>query len=285
MDVCFRDRLVRGMENETHHLRFELLESGNGRLRISLHAHEQGFGGALGAHNAPHYIIRSRSRAKPGRLLEGPVIEFPMSCRKIPRSLLQSRPMELEHIVAAFEASADVKCAFIRQHAELAVEVGQLLIRTFREGRKVLLFGNGGSATDASHIAAEFVGRYKRDRDPLPALALATDMAALTCIANDYDYTDIFSRQILAHGRKGDVAVAISTSGNSLNVIRGVEAARERGLSTVGWTGETGGKLGEMVEYCFRVPSGVTARIQECHITLGHVLCEFVEERLFCEHA
>ena len=189
--------------------------------------------------------------------------------------------MDIESIIAAFETSADVKNEFIRTHAERVVEVGQLLIRAFREGKKVMLFGNGGSATDASHIAAEFVGRYRRDRDPLPALALGTDMAALTCIANDYDFTDIFSRQVLAHGRKGDVAIAISTSGNSLNVIRGVEAAHDRGLVTVGWTGATGGKLTDLVDYCFRVPSSVTARIQECHITLGHVLCELIEERLF----
>jgi D-sedoheptulose 7-phosphate isomerase len=189
--------------------------------------------------------------------------------------------VDIESIITAFETSADVKNEFIRTHAERVVEVGQLLIRAFREGKKVMLFGNGGSATDASHIAAEFVGRYRRDRDPLPALALGTDMAALTCIANDYDFTDIFSRQILAHGRKGDVAIAISTSGNSLNVIRGVEAAHDRGLVTVGWTGATGGKLTDLVDYCFCVPSSVTARIQECHITLGHVLCELIEERLF----
>jgi D-sedoheptulose 7-phosphate isomerase len=189
--------------------------------------------------------------------------------------------MDLEAVVQAFETSADVKNEFIRTHAERVVEVGQLLIRAFREGRKVLLFGNGGSATDASHLAAEFVGRYRRERDPLPALALASDMAAITCIANDYDYADIFSRQIRAHARKGDVAVAISTSGNSINVIRGVEAASERGVVTVAWTGATGGKLGDLADYCFRVPSSVTARIQECHITLGHVLCEFIEERLF----
>ena len=189
--------------------------------------------------------------------------------------------MDIEAVIQAFETSADVKNEFIRTHADRVVEVGQLLIRAFREGRKVLLFGNGGSATDASHLAAEFVGRYRRDRDPLPALALACDMAAITCIANDYDYTDIFSRQIKAHGRKGDVAIAISTSGNSLNVIRGVEAAMDRGLVTVAWTGATGGKVGDLVDYCFRVPSSVTARIQECHITLGHVLCEFIEERLF----
>ncbi len=189
--------------------------------------------------------------------------------------------MEIEDVIEAFETSADVKNEFIRTHAERVVEVGQLLIRAFREGKKVMLFGNGGSATDASHIAAEFVGRYRRDRDPLPALALGTDMAALTSIANDYDFTDIFSRQVLAHGRKGDVVIAISTSGNSLNVIRGVEAAHDRGLVTVGWTGATGGKLTDLVDYCFRVPSSVTARIQECHITLGHVLCELIEERLF----
>lgn len=189
--------------------------------------------------------------------------------------------MDIDAVVQAFETSADVKNEFIRTHADRVVEVGQLLIRAFREGRKVLLFGNGGSATDASHLAAEFVGRYRRDREPLPALALATDMAALTCIANDYDYADIFSRQIVAHGRKGDVAIAISTSGNSINVIRGVEAAANRGLVTVAWTGATGGKVGDLVDYCFRVPSSVTARIQECHITLGHVLCEFIEERLF----
>jgi D-sedoheptulose 7-phosphate isomerase len=189
--------------------------------------------------------------------------------------------MDIKSVIAAFETSADVKNEFIRTHAERLVEVGQLLIRAFREGKKVMLFGNGGSATDASHIAAEFVGRYRRDRDPLPALALGTDMAALTCIANDYDFTEIFSRQVLAHGRKGDVAIAISTSGNSLNVIRGVEAAHDRGLVTVGWTGATGGKLTDLVDYCFCVPSSVTARIQECHITLGHVLCELIEERLF----
>lgn len=189
--------------------------------------------------------------------------------------------MEIEDVIEAFETSADVKNAFIRTHAERVVEVGQLMIRAFRESKKVLLFGNGGSATDASHIAAEFVGRYRLDREPLPALALGTDTAVLTCIANDNDFTDIFSRQIQAHGRKGDVAIAISTSGNSLNVIRGVEVAHERGLVTVGWTGAGGGKLADVVDYCFSVPSSVTARIQECHITLGHVLCELIEERLF----
>ena len=189
--------------------------------------------------------------------------------------------MDKDSVIEVFYTSAEIKRQFVKGYAQQIVDVAQLLIRAFNEGRKILLFGNGGSATDASHIAAEFVGRYHRDRSALPALALATDMAALTCIANDYDYADIFARQILAHGRKGDVAIAISTSGNSPNVLRGAETAKARGLITVGWTGATGGNLINLVEYCFLVPSTVTARIQECHMTLGHVLCELVEERLF----
>lgn len=193
---------------------------------------------------------------------------------------LESRPVK-ETAVKAFEESAEVKRRFVQEHADRIVEVAHLMVRAFREGSKVLLFGNGGSATDASHIAAEFVGRYRRERMPLPAIALGTDLAALTCIANDYDYTEIFARQVRAHGRKGDIAVAISTSGNSPNVLKAVEAARELGLATVAWTGHKGGKLAAMVDYPFIVPSSVTARIQESHMTLGHVLCELIEEGLF----
>jgi len=188
-----------------------------------------------------------------------------------------------EHVVKAFDDSADVKRRFAREHADRIVEVARLIARAFKEGHKVLLFGNGGSSTDASHIAAEFVGRYHRDRAPLPAIALGTNMAALTCIANDYEYAEIFARQVRAHGQKGDIAIAISTSGNSPNVLRGVGAAREIGLITVGWTGGKGGKLASLVDHCFIVPSTVTARIQESHITLGHVLCELIEEDVFAK--
>lgn len=188
-----------------------------------------------------------------------------------------------EQVIRAFENSAEVKRRFVYEHADRIVQVAQLMARAFQEGHKVLLFGNGGSSTDASHIAAEFVGRYHRDRNPLPAIALATDMAALTCIANDYDYAEIFARQIRAHGQKGDIAVAISTSGNSANVLKGVEAARGHGLITVGWTGGNGGKLASLVDYSFIVPSTVTARIQESHITLGHVLCELIEDTLLAK--
>jgi D-sedoheptulose 7-phosphate isomerase len=188
-----------------------------------------------------------------------------------------------EIAIKAFEESADVKRRFVQAHADRIVQLAQLIARTFREGHKLILFGNGGSATDASHLAAEFVGRYHRDRAPLPAIALASDVAALTCIANDYEYAEIFSRQVNAHGQKGDIAIAISTSGNSPNVLRAVETARHRGLVTVGWTGGKGGKLAALVDHVFVVPSDVTARIQESHITLGHVLCELIEEALLAK--
>jgi D-sedoheptulose 7-phosphate isomerase len=180
----------------------------------------------------------------------------------------------------AFSDSATVKQQFAREHADRIATVAQLLVTAFRDGHKVLLFGNGGSATDAAHIAAEFVGRYKRERAPLPAIALATDIAAITCIANDYGYDELFARQVRAHGQTGDIAVGISTSGNSPNVLKGIEAARQCGMITVAWTGGTGGKLAALVDHPFVVPSTVTARIQESHITLGHVLCELVEETI-----
>ncbi|GBL40065.1 MAG: SIS domain-containing protein [Nitrospiraceae bacterium] len=185
-----------------------------------------------------------------------------------------------ELALSAFAESATVKQQFARDHVDRIVQVATLMAMAFREGHKVLLFGNGGSATDAAHLAAEFVGRYKRERAPLPAIALATDIAAITCIANDYGYDELFARQIRAHGQNGDVAIAISTSGNSPNVLKGVEAAKACGLITVGWTGGTGGKLAGLVDHSFVVPSAVTARIQESHITLGHVLCELIEEQL-----
>ncbi len=185
-----------------------------------------------------------------------------------------------DFILKAFADSAAVKQEFARDHADRIAQVAALMITAFRQGHKVLLFGNGGSATDAAHIAAEFVGRYKRERNPLPAIALATDIAAITCIANDYGYDELFARQVRAHGQKGDIAIAISTSGNSPNVLKGVEAAKACGLTTVAWTGGTGGKLAGLVDFPFVVPSAATARIQESHITLGHVLCEIIEDHL-----
>ncbi|HSA87613.1 MAG TPA: D-sedoheptulose 7-phosphate isomerase [Nitrospira sp.] len=183
-------------------------------------------------------------------------------------------------VLTAFAESARVKQQFAHDHADRIVQVAMLIAKAFQNGNKLLLFGNGGSSTDAAHIAAEFVGRYKRDRAPLPAIALATDIAAITCIANDYGYEELFARQVRAHGRKGDIAIGISTSGNSPNVLKGIAAASDGGLTTIAWTGATGGKLAGLVEYPFVVPSTVTSRIQESHITLGHVLCELVEDHL-----
>ena len=183
-------------------------------------------------------------------------------------------------VLTAFADSARVKQQFAQDHADRIVQVATLIAKAFHDGNKVLLFGNGGSSTDAAHIAAEFVGRYRRERAPLPAIALATDMAAVTCIANDYGYDELFARQVRAHGRKGDIAIGISTSGNSPNVLKGIEAGRDGGLITIAWTGANGGKLAGLAQYPFIVPSTVTSRIQESHITLGHVLCELVEDHL-----
>jgi D-sedoheptulose 7-phosphate isomerase len=179
-----------------------------------------------------------------------------------------------------FEESAETKLKFVAEHADRIQKLADLLAETFRKGNKVLLFGNGGSATDASHVAAEFVGRYRRERAPLAAIALSADQAKLTCIANDYGYAEVFARQVQALGRPGDVAIGISTSGNSPNVLKGLQAARAQGLVTVAWTGGTGGKLVGLADHVFLVPSTVIARIQETHHTLGHVLCELVDEAL-----
>ena len=190
-----------------------------------------------------------------------------------------------DFVIKVFDESADVKRRFARDHAEKIAQVAQLMGRAFRGGHKVLLFGNGGSATDAAHMAAEFVGRYKRERAPLPAIALATDIAAITCIGNDYGFEALFASQVLALGRKGDIAIAISTSGNSPNVLNGIEAAKSLGMVTIAWTGGSGGKLADLADYAFVVPSTVTARIQESHITLAHVLCELIEDQVLASPA
>ena len=154
------------------------------------------------------------------------------------------------------------------------------LVSAYRAGHKALFFGNGGSATDAQHLAAEFLGRYLRERRPLPAVALADNTAAVTAIANDYGYDHVFSRQLEALALPGDVAVAISTSGNSQNVIEGVNCARKLGLFTIGLTGSSGGRLRGLVDALIAVPSDETPRIQECHILIGHALCDAIEHAI-----
>jgi len=147
-------------------------------------------------------------------------------------------------------------------------------------GRKLLLCGNGGSAADSQHIAAELTGRFIRDRRPLAAVALSTDTSALTCIANDYGFEEVFARQVAGLGQHGDCILAISTSGNSRNVIRAVEAARDLGMPTIGLLGRDGGKLRALCDIAVVIPSETTARIQEAHIFIGHVLCGMIEQAL-----
>ena len=186
-----------------------------------------------------------------------------------------------ESIVQAFEESARIKVKFARENTDKIVEVVQLIAQAFREGRKVILFGNGGSAMDASHIAAEFMNRFLIERPPLPAIALNSDTALLTCISNDYDFSQVFAKQLSALGHEGDVVIGISTSGNSLNVIKGLEVAKKNGMKTVALTGGTGGKMAGLADYAFIIPTKVTPRIQEAHITLGHTICQLVDEELF----
>src|SRR5580692_1985363 len=163
--------------------------------------------------------------------------------------------------------------------------VSEVLIESFQAGHKVLLFGNGGSAADAQHIAAEFVGRFAFDRPPLPALALSVNTSCVTAIGNDYGFDLVFSRQIEALARPGDLAIGISTSGTSSNVLRGLSVAREQRLGTVALTGCTGGKLKDAVDHCICAPSNETPRIQECHILIGHIISELVEETIFHEQS
>jgi len=184
-------------------------------------------------------------------------------------------------IFKAFEDSIAVKEKFVKEYAALIAEVSKLIADAFNDGKKVLLFGNGGSACDASHIAAEFVNRFKRDRPGLPAIALNTDMAVVTSIANDYDYSEIFARQVKTLGEEGDVSIAISTSGSSKNILKAVDAAKKKGLRTIAFTGSKGEKFAAKNDCAFVVPSDDTPRVQEVHITLAHVICQMVEEILF----
>ena len=189
-----------------------------------------------------------------------------------------------ERIIGIFDESARVKAAFARENADRIIEVVRLIVKAFRGGKKVILFGNGGSSTDASHIAAEFVNRFLIERPPLPAIALNTDVAVLTSISNDYDFSQVFSKQIAALGNEGDVVIGLSTSGNSPNVIKAIDVAKKNGMRTIVLTGGSGGKLANKADHVFIVQSKVTARIQETHITLGHIICQMVDEELFGNH-
>ena len=174
--------------------------------------------------------------------------------------------------------SAAVKLAMARTHAAVFARASRLLVRTLKSGHKILVFGNGGSAADAQHIAAEITGRFSRERRGYPAIALTTDTSVLTSVGNDYGFERVYSRQVQALARRGDMVIAISTSGNSPNILEGIRSARAAGASVLGLTGVGGGAMAKLCDILFAVPSKSTPRIQEAHITIGHILCEAIDE-------
>jgi D-sedoheptulose 7-phosphate isomerase len=188
--------------------------------------------------------------------------------------------MDENGVRQAAAESADLARRYLSEQAGLVVVVGRRIADTLRGGGKVLVFGNGGSASDAQHLAAELVGRYAKDRPAWPAIALTTDTSILTAVANDLGYDAVFRRQVEALGRPGDVAIGISTSGRSPNVLAAIDKAREMGLVTVAMTGEGGGRLAGRVEHLIAVPHPSTPRVQEVHGLVIHLLCQIVEEAL-----
>lgn len=186
-----------------------------------------------------------------------------------------------DHIIKIFKESGRVKDTFLNENLAKLVNVVEAITAALKSGNKILLFGNGGSAADAQHLTAEFVNRFIIERPPLPAIALTTDTSVITSIGNDYDFSEIFSKQIRAIGQPGDIAWGISTSGNSPNVLKGLEQAKKMGLVTVGFTGKDGGDIAKMVDFPIHVSSNSTARVQEVHITAGHAICEMVDIKLF----
>jgi D-sedoheptulose 7-phosphate isomerase len=186
-----------------------------------------------------------------------------------------------DHIVKIFKESIRVKEAFVNENLSKLVNIVEAVTAALKAGSKILIFGNGGSAADAQHLAAEFINRFVIERPPLPAIALTTDTSVITSIGNDYDFSEIFSKQIRAIGQPGDVAWGISTSGNSPNVLRALEVAKKMGLVTIAFTGKDGGPIAKIADLSINVSSSVTARIQEVHITAGHVICDLVDIKLF----
>jgi D-sedoheptulose 7-phosphate isomerase len=187
-----------------------------------------------------------------------------------------------ETIIGAFDESIRVKRAFLRENLDTLINAIEAITVALQKGNKLILFGNGGSAADAQHIAAEFVNRFLIERPPLPAIALTTDTSVLTSIANDYAYRQIFAKQIRALGKEGDIALAISTSGNSDNVLAAIDACRELNITTIGLTGGNGGKMAGKVDFLLPVSAGQNSpRIQETHILVGHVFCAIVDQKLF----
>jgi D-sedoheptulose 7-phosphate isomerase len=192
-----------------------------------------------------------------------------------------------QRVVGSIRESIKVKERLLGNVEALAtiVHVSEILIKAMRSGNKLVCFGNGGSAADAQHIVAEFVGRFAFDRPALPALALSVNTSCVTAVGNDYGFDRVFSRQVEALGNSGDVAIGISTSGNSPNVLRALSVGKKMGLHTVAFTGYSGGELKGVVDHCICAPSNETPRIQECHILIGHVIAQIVEQTIFREQS
>ncbi len=182
-----------------------------------------------------------------------------------------------QRIEAIVNESIEVKKSVIKNCLPAVEQTSRAIIQAFQNNNRVFFCGNGGSAADSQHIAAEFIGRFQKERRALPAVALTTDTSILTCLTNDYSYDIVFSRQLEALGRKGDVIVGFSTSGKSANVIKAFERAKEMGITTVAFVGHDGGPMGKIADIAIIVPSKITARIQESHITIAHAMCEVVE--------
>ncbi|TBR81317.1 SIS domain-containing protein [Campylobacter novaezeelandiae] len=189
----------------------------------------------------------------------------------------------LAYIKNHFKESIDTKEQILKDEnlLDLIKKVALEIIKAYKNGNKTLLAGNGGSAADAQHIAGELVSRFYFDRPGLASIALTTDTSILTAIGNDYGYEKVFSRQLEAQGTKGDIFIGISTSGNSANILKALEICKEKRIISIGLTGQSGGKMNELCDYCIKVPSSCTPRIQESHILIGHILCAIVEEELF----
>jgi D-sedoheptulose 7-phosphate isomerase len=181
--------------------------------------------------------------------------------------------------------SIEVKRRFMSDSAlmQTLARIAEVCVETYRKDGKIMIAGNGGSAADAQHFAGELVSRFYFDRPALSALALTTDTSILTSIGNDYGFDDIFARQVYANGKKGDIFIGISTSGNSKNIIKAISACRDVGLTVIGMTGLTGGAIGALCDYNLNVPSDSTPRIQECHLVIEHIVCAYIEQKLFGE--
>lgn len=195
--------------------------------------------------------------------------------------------MNREKVISIIKSSVEVKQNLLADEKLLKtiIDITDAWCNSLQNGGRILFCGNGGSAADAQHIAAELSGRFYFDREPLDAEALHVNSSYLTAVANDYSYDEVYSRMVRAKGKKGDVLVGISTSGNSSNVIKAMEQAKKQGMLVVAMTGEKGGKMRECCDYLINVPSSDTPRIQECHIMVGHILCELTEEQLFKKNA